>query len=102
MLLERTVAQLDIGFVPAHQAEKMGHLGYMQWLGALRAQASYTGEAKRAHARAAPLRQTSPAIDVFCRLLEASIQTPLRSLDLKLPVPHRRGGARARREAQDR
>ena len=41
MMLERTLSQLDIGYVPDEVAETMGHLGYAQWLGALAGNAGY-------------------------------------------------------------
>ncbi|MEM8580458.1 MAG: hypothetical protein AAGA38_05755 [Pseudomonadota bacterium] len=98
MLLERTIAQLDVGFVPQDVAEKMGHLGYLQWLGALRGTASYAGEAMRAYSLAQPFIRTSPAIAVFCSLLLNSVSSPLKPLDLKLPPRTRRGGAKSRRD----
>jgi len=97
MLLERTIFQLDIGHVPPEQAEELGSLGYMQWLGALRADLDYVQEARRAHDRAAPFAQTSPAVAVFCDLLLASLQRPLVPMALHVPRRSRRGGAAARR-----
>lgn len=97
MLLERTISQLDIGYVPDHVAEKMGHLGYAQWLGALKGDAGYLVEAMRAYEMAQPFIRNSPAVAVFCQLLVDSTASPLKPLDLKLPVPARRGGAKARR-----
>ncbi|MEM6888115.1 MAG: hypothetical protein AAF636_08250 [Pseudomonadota bacterium] len=97
MLLKRTISQLDIGYVPDHVAEEMGHLGYAQWLGALRNDAGYPFEALRAYKLARPFVRTSPAVAVFCQLLLESMRTPLRPLGLKLPAPTRRGGAKARR-----
>ena len=98
MLLERTIAQLDIGYVPQQVAQEMGHLGYVQWLGGLDGDASYLHEAMRAHELARPFIQTSPAVAVFCQLLVESSGAPLLPLELKLPAPIRRGGARARRD----
>ncbi len=100
MLLDRTIAQLDVGHVDPEQAESMGHLGYMQWLGALKGDASYKAEAMTAYVRARPLVRKSPAIAIFCDLLLASCAKPLRPLELNLPVPARRGGAKARRSAK--
>lgn len=97
MLLERTIAQLDIGHVPDHVAVEMGHLGYVQWLGALHKDASYLSEAMHAYEKAHPFIKTSPAIAVFCQLLLDSTDAPLKPLSLKLPGPSRRGGAKARR-----
>ncbi len=97
MMLERTLSQLDIGSVTDDVAEKMGHLGYTQWLGALKGNAGYCKEAMRAYELAQPFAQNSPAVAVFCQLLMASATAPLKPLDLKLPVPARRGGAKARR-----
>lgn len=97
MLLERTVSQLAIGHVPPDQAEEMGHLGYLQWLGALRGRASYLAEARRAHDLAQPFIRTSPAVGVFCQLLEVSMAAPLAPLTLRTPRRTRRGGAKARR-----
>ena len=99
MLLERTIGQLDVGDVPPEMAEEMGHLGYAQWLGALRGNASYLEEAKRACDMARPFIHVSPAVAVFHDLLATSIAAPLVPLDLKLLRPTRRGGTRARRGA---
>ena len=99
MLLERTISQLDIGYVPNDRARELGHLGFMQWLGALPGKVNYRDAARHAHAVAAPFRTTSPAIAVFCDLLVASTRMPPEPLELHLPSHHRRGGAQARREA---
>ena len=97
MLLERTIFQLDTGSVTPDQALKMGHLGYMQWLGGLPGRANYRREALRAYDRARPFAEASPAVAVFCDLVLASIDAPLRPLDLHLPARKRRGGSQARR-----
>lgn len=97
MLLEQTIFQLDIGYVPPEKAEEMGQLGYMQWLGALRGGASYQREAIRAYEMAQPFIRTSPAVAAFCRLLVASVASPIEPLSLRLPLRNRRGGAQARR-----
>ena len=97
MLLERTIFQLDIGHVPPDQAEKLGQLGYIQWLGALPADAAYPREAMRAYEFARPFIRTSPAVAVFCRLLVASAVSPTEPLNLTWPLRGRRGGAQARR-----
>ncbi|MEM0990846.1 MAG: hypothetical protein AAGK00_18415 [Pseudomonadota bacterium] len=97
MLLQRTISQLDIGPLPPARAEEMGQLGYLQWLGALKGRSSYIQEAMRAHEQAAPFRQRSPAIAVFCDLLVASTRTPMEPLPLAMPDRRRRGGALARR-----
>jgi len=99
MLLMRTLSQLAIGHVPPDQAQEMGHLGYMQWLGALKGDASYVHEVTRAVAAARPFMATSPAVQVFCALLVQSAAQPPRPLTLILPTKARRGGARARRKA---
>lgn len=99
MLLARTISQLDIGQIPQDQAEALGHLGYMQWLGSLRGQSDYIKQALHAYELARPFMQTSPAVAVFCELLLASTKTPLTPLNLKLPKRTRRGGAKARRAA---
>ncbi|MEM8554644.1 MAG: hypothetical protein AAGF71_07415 [Pseudomonadota bacterium] len=97
MLLDRTIFQLDIGQVDPDQAEELGHLGYMQWLGALRGDQSYPEAAMRAYNRARRFRKNSPAVGVFCDLLVASVSAPIAPLTLKLPAKTRRGGAQARR-----
>lgn len=97
MLLERTISQLDVGQVPDHVAETLAHLGYAQWLSALKGDASYPAEATRAHALAQPFANTSPAVALFCELLETTLAMPGKALDLRLPSPKRRGGSKARR-----
>ncbi|MEM1277312.1 MAG: hypothetical protein AAGH74_12355 [Pseudomonadota bacterium] len=99
MLLERTISQLDIGETTQERALEMGHLGYMQWLGAQPAMSNYRKEAMRAHAKALPFAGSSPAIAVFCDLLITSVHLPSVPLALKLPDRQRRGGSRARRSA---
>ncbi|MEM9047033.1 MAG: hypothetical protein AAGC81_20335 [Pseudomonadota bacterium] len=99
MLLERTITQLDIGDTTPEQAQKLGHLGYLQWLGALPGASNYRHEAARARALASPLSATSPAVAVFCDLLAASTGSGVAPLPLKMPERHRRGGSRARRGA---
>ena len=79
MFLERTISQLDVGHVPEDEAEKLGHLGYLQWLGALRGDASYLEEATRAYEMARPFLKTSPAVAVFCQLLAASSSASART-----------------------
>jgi hypothetical protein len=98
MLLERTISQLDVGHVPDHIAQEMGHLGYAQWLGALKGEAGYFHETIRAYELAQPFIRTSPAVAVFCHLLVESTASPLKPLEFKLPAPARRGGAKARRD----
>lgn len=98
MLLEHTISQLDIGYVPQELAEEMGHLGYLQWLGALKGNQSYLQAAMQAYERARPFIRTSPAIAVFCHLLVVSATAPLEPLEFKLKPQKRRGGARARRD----
>ena len=97
MLLEKTISQLDIGYMTTERAKELGQLGYIQWLGWLPPEAAYRREAKRAYGAAVPFAQASPAVAVFCDLLKASIEAPWRPLSLTLPKPARRGGARARR-----
>lgn len=97
MQLERTIYQLDIGNVPPAQAEEMGQLGFMQWLGGLPGDASYISEAMRAYDVARPFIAASPAVGMFCHLLVASVAAPAAPLSLQLPQRCRRGGAQARR-----
>ncbi|MEO0391229.1 MAG: hypothetical protein AAF218_09860 [Pseudomonadota bacterium] len=100
MLLDHTIHQLDIGHVPPERADAMAQLGYMQWLGALRFNASYPAEAQRALSRARPFAPASPAIAAFCTLIEASLAGPTVLLPLRLPERSRRGGRAARRALQ--
>lgn len=97
MLLERTLFQLDVGHVPPERAEELGSLGYIQWLSGLSGNSSYLREAMRAYELASPFICTSPAVEVFCRLLVSSTASPTEPLPLKIPVRRRRGGAQARR-----
>lgn len=99
MLLERTIAQLDIGPVSPQRAREMGQLGYMQWLGALPGASDYHAQAMAAYQTAAPFMRTSPAVAVFCELLVSSTRMPPEPLPLAMPPRKRRGGAEARRSA---
>lgn len=97
MSIERTLTQLQINPRTPERAREIGQLGYMQWLGGLPAQACYLTEANCAYMAAAPFQDTDPAVAEFCALLKASLDAPLKPLDLALPKPRRRGGARERR-----
>ena len=99
MLLERTISQLDVGHVPPERARELGRLGYLQWLGALPASANYQREARSACAKALPFAAASPAVAVFCALVDVSMASPPRPLPLPFPERQRRGGAQARRAA---
>ena len=97
MLIARTLTQLQGHPASPERAKEMGQLGYMQWLGGLPANSCYKTEAASAYIAALPFMETDPAVGVFCRLLRASLKKPLQPLDLALPKPKRRGGARERR-----
>ncbi len=97
MLLEYTIAQLDIGPVPPEHAKKLGQLGYLQWLGALPDSANYRNEAMRAYRSAQPFRRRSPAVAAFCDILVESTGPEIRPLHLSPLAQGRQGGARARR-----
>ncbi len=97
MTIERTLTQLQVNPSTPERAREIGQLGYMQWLGGLPAEACYLTEATLAYMSAAPFRETDPAVAEFCGLLKASLDSPLSPLDLALPKPRRRGGAKERR-----
>lgn len=99
MLLDHTILQLRQTGLTPERARALGHLGYLQWLGALPGDASYPAEAMRAYTQAVPFTREAPAIAVFCDLLVESTRAPLRPLTLILPPKERRGGARGRRAA---
>lgn len=97
MSIERTLTQLQVNPRTAERAREIGQMGYMQWLGGLPAKACYLTEATCAYIAATPFRDTDPAVAEFCKLLKASLNAPLTPLDLALPKPRRRGGAKERR-----
>ena len=100
MLLERTIAQLAVGPMPAEEAQQLGQLGYMQWIAGLPGDADYQRVALRAYQIAAPLIESSPAIAEFCELLVTSMREPLAPLPLSMPPRKRRAGAGARRSCR--
>lgn len=98
-LVERTITQLKANRASTRRASELGQLGYMQWLGGLPAAADYISEAEQAYGLASRFMAENPPLAEFCKLLRQSIQHPLKPLDLALPRPRRRGGARSRRQA---
>lgn len=98
MLLERTLAPLDVGWMPPEEATAKGHLGYLQWLGGLQGDTRYPSKSVRAYQMAQPFIRTSPAVAVFCHLLVKSTVWPAVLLILVLPEPTLEGGAKARRD----
>lgn len=97
MLHERTIHQIRMSKATPERAKDIGRMGYMQWLGGLPGHSSYEAEAVRAYLLAMDHMESDPAIAEFCDLIRKSLRTPLRPLDLPLPKPQRRGGARVRR-----
>ncbi|WP_425098940.1 hypothetical protein [Tropicibacter sp. S64] len=97
MLIARTLNGLMAQGISTDRARELGQMGYMQWLGALPAEADYEYEAVRAYLAALDFIESDPAIAVFCRLLRDSLKYPLKPLTLALPKAKRRGGARTRR-----
>ena len=97
MSIERILTQLQVKPSSPERAREIGQLGYMQWLGALPADACYLTEAARAIVISEPFRDVDPAVGEFCALLKTSLDAPLRPLELALPKPRRRGGAKERR-----
>lgn len=97
MFLERTISQLDVGYLEPERASELGQMGYMQWLGWLPGSADYHHTARHALTVAAPFAAVSPAVAVFCDLVGASLDMPPKPLALKLPERRRRGGHKARR-----
>ncbi|WP_108879680.1 hypothetical protein [Anderseniella sp. Alg231-50] len=97
MVLNRLLDRLQLHHTGHDRANEFGQLGFMEWLGSLPADSDYYHQAMTAYQKALPLRLTAPAIGVFCDLLIASTRMPPQPLDLSLPSPHRRGGARGRR-----
>ncbi|OOY21113.1 hypothetical protein BMI86_00580 [Thioclava sp. DLFJ5-1] len=99
MLLERTLSllQLDIGPISPLRARELGTLGYMEWLGTLPGDMPYAKAAIVAHMQAYPHSLISPAVEVFCELLLESLTPQPFALQIEMPPPVRRGGARARR-----
>ena len=97
MLIEKTLQQLQVNPSSPERAKELGQLGYMQWLGGLPGGSDYRAEALAAYILAAPFAGSDPAVAAFCALLRTSVKQPLAPLDLALPRPRRRGGARERR-----
>ena len=97
MTIDLTLHQLQCRTDSPERAKELGRLGYMQWLASLPADACYRSAALRAYCTARPIMDTDPAVAAFCELLLDSLKHPLAPLDLSLPRPVRRGGARERR-----
>ncbi|PTW51784.1 MULTISPECIES: hypothetical protein [Rhodovulum] len=95
-MLEMVLMRLAACPQTGPRARELGQLGFMQWLGSLPGRADLPAAARAAEAQAAPGPATA-ALDEFRRLLVQIRAMPPRPLDLALPRPCRRGGARARR-----
>ncbi|MEO1677430.1 MAG: hypothetical protein AAFU80_04640 [Pseudomonadota bacterium] len=78
-------------------AEAWARMAYVEWLAGLPGRVSYADAALEAFEAARSTADISPATAAFRRLLARSAQLPPAPLDLGLPKPARRGGARARR-----
>lgn len=100
MLLQRTISQLDTGPIAPERAEELAAMGYQQWLYGLPGGVSFPEAAAQAHAKALPFAGRSNAVAMFCDMLLASLILLPMPLQLRQPVPQRRGGARARRKVR--
>jgi len=97
MMLEMVLLQMQASGGPPARVREIGQFAFMQWLGALPGGCDYLAAARAALARVAAQPDPAPALAVFRALLADSLDAPGRPLDLRLPQPCRRGGARARR-----
>jgi hypothetical protein len=97
MTTELTIHQLQVKSDSPERAREYARLGYMQWLSSLPHDSCYQSEAMKAYMAAVPLMRTDPSVALFCELIRQSLTNPLAPLDLALPKPKRRGGARKRR-----
>ncbi|TCO74116.1 hypothetical protein [Rhodovulum euryhalinum] len=97
MMLEMVLMQMQASTASSARAREIGQLAFMQWLGGLPGGCDFIAAARSALARVDAAGEATPALDTFRMLLAASVQMPPQPLDLRLPEPRRRGGARARR-----
>ncbi len=98
MHLHRILHQLHCSHPDKGRATELGQLGFIEWLSLLPGDSDFHRCAMVAHAQAAPLRRASVSVAVFCDLLTEATRMPPTPLRLNLPKPHRRGGAKARRQ----
>ncbi len=98
MILERTLHMLQARADTMGEAETLGRMGFIQWLGWLDGNRSFAAQAREALEGAEPFRNADPAVDVFCRLIGDALEMPPRPLDLARPKSRRRGGAKTRRQ----
>ncbi|MEQ8665826.1 MAG: hypothetical protein RIC16_08875 [Rhodospirillales bacterium] len=89
MVLERILQYLQQSTLDRHEAGPVCRLGLLEWISSLPAGCDIGAEAAIARIRIARCDLSTPALMVFHELL--------RQAALPLPVPERRGGARARR-----
>jgi len=99
MDISYTMSLLLMAPADPDRAREIGQMGYMQWLAGLPGGVRYEAEVRRALRVAADFIESDPAVAEFCRLLRVSLRGPLEPLELALPAPRRRGGARERRRA---
>ncbi len=97
MKLEKVLFGLQTQTDTTDRARELGRLGFMQWLAGLPGDSNFQTEALRAYTIAQPFIRTDPPVAVFCELLVEATRMPPRPMDLTLPRPGRRGGAKARR-----
>lgn len=98
MILERTLHMLQARTETMAQADEIGQMGFIQWLGWLDGRRSFDAQAAEALSAAAPFRGSDPAVAVFCDLIDEARLMPPRPLALAMPKSKRRGGAKKRRQ----
>lgn len=95
-VLDQIILRLTEPQKNREDAVVMGRLGFLEWLVSIPDDCDFSDEARRAHERAAPLRQSMPAVGVLCELLIEAGKQP----DIASPAPTRlvrRRGSRRRR-----
>ena len=89
MVLDRILHSLNTPSLSRRRAIEQGRLAFLEWLWSLPEGTNFATQALADYERADRSGLTSPAITVFCGLLVHASRP--------MPMPVRRGGARARR-----
>ncbi|SIO28600.1 hypothetical protein SAMN05444722_1217 [Rhodovulum sp. ES.010] len=97
MMLELVLLQLQMPAPGGERARERARLAFLQWLASLPGHCDFPAAVRAAAARTAALGESGPSVAAFRALLAEAEARPSVALDLSLPRPRRRGGARARR-----
>lgn len=95
-VLDQIILRLAEPLENRKDAVVLGRLGFLEWLVSIPDDCDFSEEARRAHERAEPLKQSMPAVGVLCELLTEAGKQPNYLTPASTSLVRRKGSRRRR------